>query len=330
MLPARPTRRCGPRPPARAWSSSTVGSTTSRRSTSTSPTARCGRSSTCAPSVTGASPTSADLRPRGPTPAARGPARGPRPVPGRRARRARRVPPAGRGRRRGRGPRGRERRDRGPHPQRPRRRRPRRAPARSRAGRPGHLSVVGFDDTFVATLVSPALTSVRADLRAMGAAAVDLLVGLLTGSQVPDGAARPGVRLPVELVVRGPRGSHRTRPEPSPARGLAPPDPRPGATAHEHDRGMHRAGAPATSGRARPASRAWGGRPAGVQGPAVEPTTVGIVHLGIGAFHRAHQAVLTEDAAALTGETRWGSSVSRSARALSWSSCVRRAASTVS
>ncbi|MBF0723203.1 mannitol dehydrogenase family protein [Sanguibacter inulinus] len=46
----------------------------------------------------------------------------------------------------------------------------------------------------------------------------------------------------------------------------------------------------------------------GVTGPAVDPraVTVGIVHLGIGAFHRAHQAVFTEDAAAATGETRWG------------------------
>ncbi|WP_253691260.1 mannitol dehydrogenase family protein [Cellulosimicrobium protaetiae] len=38
----------------------------------------------------------------------------------------------------------------------------------------------------------------------------------------------------------------------------------------------------------------------------VRPTQVGIVHLGIGAFHRAHQAVVTEDAARATGETRWG------------------------
>ncbi|MBN0042147.1 mannitol dehydrogenase family protein [Cellulosimicrobium cellulans] len=38
----------------------------------------------------------------------------------------------------------------------------------------------------------------------------------------------------------------------------------------------------------------------------VRPTQVGIVHLGVGAFHRAHQAVVTEDAARATGETRWG------------------------
>jgi fructuronate reductase len=33
---------------------------------------------------------------------------------------------------------------------------------------------------------------------------------------------------------------------------------------------------------------------------------VGIVHLGIGAFHRAHQAVFTEDAVVATGEDGWG------------------------
>lgn len=45
-----------------------------------------------------------------------------------------------------------------------------------------------------------------------------------------------------------------------------------------------------------------------VAGPAVDPAdlTTGIVHLGVGAFHRAHQAVFTEDAAAATGDPRWG------------------------
>lgn len=45
-----------------------------------------------------------------------------------------------------------------------------------------------------------------------------------------------------------------------------------------------------------------------VRRPAVDPGAVGIgiVHLGLGAFHRAHQAVFTEDAAAATGELGWG------------------------
>lgn len=42
--------------------------------------------------------------------------------------------------------------------------------------------------------------------------------------------------------------------------------------------------------------------------PEVDPRalSVGIVHLGLGAFHRAHQAVVTERAAVVSGETRWG------------------------
>ncbi|MBY4210381.1 mannitol dehydrogenase family protein [Rhodococcus fascians] len=38
----------------------------------------------------------------------------------------------------------------------------------------------------------------------------------------------------------------------------------------------------------------------------VRPTSSGIVHLGVGAFHRAHQAAFTHEAVLLTGETYWG------------------------
>lgn len=40
--------------------------------------------------------------------------------------------------------------------------------------------------------------------------------------------------------------------------------------------------------------------------PSRRPGRTGILHLGIGAFHRAHQAVFTEDAAAVSGDDRWG------------------------
>lgn len=42
--------------------------------------------------------------------------------------------------------------------------------------------------------------------------------------------------------------------------------------------------------------------------PGVDPRSLstGLVHLGIGAFHRAHQAVYTELACAATGDERWG------------------------
>lgn len=45
-----------------------------------------------------------------------------------------------------------------------------------------------------------------------------------------------------------------------------------------------------------------------VTGPAIDPTrlAIGIVHFGVGAFHRSHQAVFTEDAAAATADPRWG------------------------
>ncbi|MGY4645187.1 mannitol dehydrogenase family protein [Cellulomonas sp. URHB0016] len=53
--------------------------------------------------------------------------------------------------------------------------------------------------------------------------------------------------------------------------------------------------------------RSAAGRPH-VTLPAVDPADLGtgIVHLGLGAFHRAHQAVLTEDASTATGDGRWG------------------------
>jgi DNA-binding LacI/PurR family transcriptional regulator len=72
---------------------------------------------------------------------------------------------------------------------------------------PGDVSVVGFDDTFVATLASPPLTSVGTDLRAVGAAAVDLLVArLAAGGEQPE--VERVVR-PTELVVRGSTGPAR-------------------------------------------------------------------------------------------------------------------------
>src|SRR3954465_6744361 len=46
--------------------------------------------------------------------------------------------------------------------------------------------------------------------------------------------------------------------------------------------------------------------PANVRRPAYDPSavTVGIVHLGLGAFHRAHQAIYTDDV--LANDLRWG------------------------
>lgn len=54
-------------------------------------------------------------------------------------------------------------------------------------------------------------------------------------------------------------------------------------------------------------SRHAAGIPGGVDGPAVDPgaPSIGILRFGIGAFHRSHQALFTEDTASATGDTRW-------------------------
>ncbi|MFI2361944.1 LacI family DNA-binding transcriptional regulator [Promicromonospora sp. NPDC019610] len=66
---------------------------------------------------------------------------------------------------------------------------------------PGRMSVVGFDDVQLATLVSPALTTVHAPLARLGRRAVDLLLARLRGGDTPV-----SVQLPVELTIRGSSG----------------------------------------------------------------------------------------------------------------------------
>lgn len=53
---------------------------------------------------------------------------------------------------------------------------------------------------------------------------------------------------------------------------------------------------------------ALGPLPNGITGPKLDAAHLGtgIVHFGIGAFHRAHQAIFTEDACAETADPRWG------------------------
>jgi LacI family transcriptional regulator/LacI family repressor for deo operon, udp, cdd, tsx, nupC, and nupG len=60
---------------------------------------------------------------------------------------------------------------------------------------PQDVSVVGFDDAPVATLVAPALTTVAVPLARLGRTAVDLLL-------TPRETTAPRTVLPVELVVR--------------------------------------------------------------------------------------------------------------------------------
>jgi LacI family transcriptional regulator len=61
------------------------------------------------------------------------------------------------------------------------------------------LSVVGFDDTQVARLTSPTLTTVRQPLREMGGVALKTAMRLAAGEKLES----HHVELATELVVRG-------------------------------------------------------------------------------------------------------------------------------
>src|SRR6202012_5902191 len=63
---------------------------------------------------------------------------------------------------------------------------------------PDELSVVGFDDTFEASIVTPTLTTVRQPLAEMGRMAVALLVRLLENQRIEA----LHVELATKLVVR--------------------------------------------------------------------------------------------------------------------------------
>ena len=68
---------------------------------------------------------------------------------------------------------------------------------------PQEISVTGFDDTLSARTAVPQLTTVRQPLRAMGARAVDVLLGRIRHQQghTPDEAPK-SIIFPVEIVVR--------------------------------------------------------------------------------------------------------------------------------
>ena len=71
---------------------------------------------------------------------------------------------------------------------------------------PGDISIVGFDDIFVSSLVSPALTTVRQPVGELGASAVDIALQLMED--------KPPTRtvLPVELVFRESSGPPKVTP----------------------------------------------------------------------------------------------------------------------
>jgi LacI family transcriptional regulator len=78
--------------------------------------------------------------------------------------------------------------------------------ARSRGIRiPDELSIVGFDDSAYATIVDPALTTVRQPLAEMGATAVDLLVRLMRHESVDTLHLEAFTRLVVRETTTTPR-----------------------------------------------------------------------------------------------------------------------------
>jgi DNA-binding LacI/PurR family transcriptional regulator len=61
---------------------------------------------------------------------------------------------------------------------------------------PKDVSVMGFDDLWVCSSLSPSLSTVRQDTAAAARALVDGLSALIEGQEVAD------IRLPAEVVVR--------------------------------------------------------------------------------------------------------------------------------
>jgi LacI family transcriptional regulator len=70
---------------------------------------------------------------------------------------------------------------------------------------PDDVSIVGFDDSAYATIVNPALTTVRQPLAEMGGTGVDLLVRLMRSESVDTPHLEPFTRLVVRETTAVPR-----------------------------------------------------------------------------------------------------------------------------
>jgi DNA-binding LacI/PurR family transcriptional regulator len=82
---------------------------------------------------------------------------------------------------------------------------------------PKDLGVVGFDDTRIAQMTSPLLTTVRVPMSRMGSTAIELLCGRITQPDKPP----TKVTLPAELVVRESCGSADANRCPQPERRIS-------------------------------------------------------------------------------------------------------------
>jgi len=76
---------------------------------------------------------------------------------------------------------------------------------------PGDISVVGFDDTQLAEMVTPRLTTVRIPAAVAGTAAIEMLLDLVRGREA---GLRSQLEVSGELVVRSSTGPARTVPDP--------------------------------------------------------------------------------------------------------------------
>ena len=72
---------------------------------------------------------------------------------------------------------------------------------------PKALSVVGFDDLFIATYTNPALTTISQPMRQMGSVAMEILLKLFNGAD-----SKTNIKVQGQLIVRestaAPRSSH--------------------------------------------------------------------------------------------------------------------------
>lgn len=78
---------------------------------------------------------------------------------------------------------------------------------------PDDIAIAGFDDIPIARYVSPALSTIRVPIAALGAAALDALA---KGLENPASAEHPATVMPVEMVLRRSCGTGPPPPQPQP------------------------------------------------------------------------------------------------------------------
>ncbi|MDP4178921.1 MAG: LacI family DNA-binding transcriptional regulator [Bacillota bacterium] len=62
---------------------------------------------------------------------------------------------------------------------------------------PENLKIVGFDDTFIASLITPSLTTIKQSIEKLGQLAVEIIINQIDGKEVDEESI-----LPVELIER--------------------------------------------------------------------------------------------------------------------------------